>query len=279
MNSNVQRLAALPYVRRVVSSEGVVGALTDDSVGVHDEPKGLSALASFHAPMSIVGAAECEVLWDRVAIDLSKRLNGVEGVLGLMHRWCDEGETVEVEVGRKQDNEEHRFSSRETVERPAYPEGVYAIIVQPSDEDRATAEGAYDESFLSSYVAERRKTFERARGAIVAKARKLFYSTPPLNTTQAAEQERQFKARVKAETADLIAAMEAEDTDAAKATFVQNAKRAETAEEKRAYLAGATRAACAERVSRSLEDIPGGLPWGVEIVLDGEQDERYKALP
>jgi len=279
VNPNVERLAALPYVRRVVRSEGTVGALTDDSVGVHDEPKGLSTLASFHAPMSVVGAAECEVLWDRVAVELNERLENVEGLVGLMHRWCGEGETIEVEVGRRQDSEEHRFSARETEERPAFPEGVYAVIVRPSDEDRAVAEGTYDDSFLSAYVAERRKTFERARGAIVAKARKVFYATPPLNAAQAAEQERGFKARVKAETADLIAAMESEDTDEAKASFVRNAKRAETADEKKAYLAGATRSACAERISRSLEGIPGGLPWDVEIVLDGEQDERYKALP
>lgn len=279
MNSNVERLAALPYVRRIVRSEGAVGALTDDSVGVHDEPKGLSALASFHAPMSVVGAAECEVLWDRVAVDLNARLDGVEGFLGLMHRWCDEGETVEVEVGRRQDSEEHRFSARETEERPAFPEGVYAVIVRPSAEDRAAAEGTYDDSFLSAYVAERRKAFTQARGVIVAKARKAFYTTPPLNAAHAAEQERGFKARVKAETADLIAAMESEDTDEAKAAFVRNAKLAETADEKRAYLAGATRSACAERVSLPLAGIPGDLPWGVEIVLDGEQDERYKALP
>lgn len=277
MNSIIEQLAALPYVRRVVRSEGVIGALTNDSVGVNDTPPELK-MAAFHAPMFLVGRADCEVLWDSVVANLRALLAGTSGVIGVNHRWCGDDELVEVEVGRNHDDT-HRFSVRETETRPTFREGVYAVVVRPTPADRAQAVAAYDDSFLSSYQADKKRTYENAKANIIARAGQLFYSTKPANPAQAASQEYKFKACVQEKLRELAEATEAEDTPQARAAYVVQAKRTETQEERDAYLDGATRAACMERVSSMIGDIPSGVEWDVEIVFDGEQDERYKDMP
>lgn len=248
MNSNIERLKSLPYVRRVVLSEGSLAALTDDSIGVHDNPPELSSRVEFHAPMSIVGGAECEVLWDSVAEDLKARLDGVPGFIGVKHRWCGEDEKIEVEVGRRRDDEEHRYSARETEERPVFPEGVYAIIVTPQREDERTAES-------------RRKA-----------ARKDERSDDPVRAQIRAQgelarmREDYLKARKRGYAGDVN-------------QYVAERRAQEEKEEEASYLVGATRAACVERVSRALEGVAESSAWGVEVLLDGEQDDRYKGIP
>lgn len=248
MNSNVERLKTLPYVRRVVLSEGSVAALTDDSVGVHDNPRELSSKVEFHAPMSVVGSADCEVLWDSVAEKLKATLDGVPGFVGVLHRWCGEDEKVEVEVGRRKDDQEHRFSARETEERPAFPEGVYAIIVSPQPEDEEAAEAS-------------RRTVRRA-----------------------AQKEDPVRAQIRAQGE--LARMREDYLKAKKrgyagelSEYVAERRAEEEKEEAASFMAGATRAACVERVARAIEDVAESSAWGIEVLLDGEQDDRYKDLP
>lgn len=276
MNSNIDQLVNLPYVRRVVQSEGVVGALTDDSIGVNDNPTELTANAAFHAPLSVVGAADCEVLWDRAAEDLRQQLSDVPGVLGIAHRWCGEDEKVEVEVGRNHNNGEGlRFSLKETVERAAFPEGVYAIVVAPQPGDAVSAQTAYEESFSSAYATERRRLFDAEKSEIIQAAREECYGEKPRNMTHAAEQEARFKELVAERTKELVAAAAASDTQEALLAFIKKAKRLETADEKEQYLAGATRAACVERVTLKLDGLFANEPWGIEILHEDELDERY----
>lgn len=248
MNSNTEHLKSLPYVRRIVLSEGSLAALTDDSVGVHDNPIELSSRVEFHAPMSLVGGAECEVLWDSVAESLKTKLGGVPGFVGVKHRWCGENEKIEVEVGRRRDDEEHRYSAQETEERPVFPEGVYAIIVTPQDEDERIAE---------SRRAAARKD-ERSDDPVRAQVR--------AQGERARLREDYFKARKRGYTGSVN-------------QYIAERRAQEEEEEETTYLVRAARAACVERVSRALEGVDEAPAWGIEVLLDGEQDDRYKDLP
>lgn len=138
MNPQIETLKRLPYVRRVVLSEGCLGALTDDSIPVDRPPPALrDSVATFHAPMSVAAGAECEVLWDRVAEELKSALADEPGFRALKHRWCREDEQVEVEVGRKVDH--LHFSASDTKVVPSYPEGVYAVVYEATADDRRKA--------------------------------------------------------------------------------------------------------------------------------------------
>lgn len=267
MKPNIDKLKTVSYVRRVIESEGVIGALTNDSVNIHDRPKELIGAVSFHAPMSVVGAAECVVLWDRVAEMLKQKLAGTAGILQICHRWCGEGEMVEIDVGRKQDLAEHRFSVKETEERPLFPEGVYAIVVEPTKDDAATALVEYETSFVSQYKAERDAAYELEEQKIQAQALKEF-----------AKDSAEYVNFIRTQTQNLLDAFNETDTEEARAAYVAKEKAAETRQEKNAYLAGAKRGACMERVSNALGNLLTN-PWDVEFVFQDMLDERYKEVP
>lgn len=283
MNPPIEQLASIPYVRRVISAEGAIGALTDDTVGLNEKPAALVELArkglvSFHAPMSVVGAADCSILWDRVADDLRRRLDGVAGVIDVKHRWCTEEERVEVEVGRKT-GDDHAFSMRDTEEKPLYAEGVYAIVSAPVAEDRKAAVALYEESLVSAYRTDLKRDYVNAEKRIVARARKAFFTEQPKNAQHAAEQERGYKERVQEELQEELEAAEAADTPEALRAYVAKARAEDTAEDREAYYVGAMKSVCAERISKILEGIPAGLPWGVEMIEPEDVDERYGDLP
>lgn len=280
MNPNIETLTTLPYVRRVVRSSGDVGVLTDKTVGLHDKPDGLRGV-SFHAPMSVVGPAECEVLWDSLAAELRTRLKGVPGVVDVRHRWCGEDETVEVEVGRSVSGggEHEVFSARETEARPIYAEGVYAVTVEPQPEDEAKAAEAHAASFLSLYLAEQRKRYEAACEAVRENGRDLFYRTRDALTRPKRESDAAFKKYVQEHCEALLRDMELADTPTKRQTYIRTCKASETPEEKAEYLANAALAACVERVQAHLGDLPEPAPWGVEIIPTQEADERYLRLP
>lgn len=305
MNSIFETLSKFPYVRRVVKAESVVGVLTDDTIGLNDKPAALVQLAdtgliSFHAPMSVIGSADCELLWDRVAVELRRRLQTVEGVCDIKHRWCGPGETVEVGVTQKSrvvpatDGGEHRFSLRETEERPEYPEGIYAIVVEEQEVDRNTAHAAYEASFLSAYKTDQKRIYEETCAEIRQRVRKKFFPETTRNAIvlepgveqiisapkqPSQEQIEAAKTCVAEQVRKVIFMMEAADTTEARATYVAKAKKYETKEERENYLAGAARAACAERVSNALNGFAEETAWGVEIITTDEVDERYRDLP